>query len=116
MKFGESTSETGLCDGSDKWGGKEPERMDLGTLSLVLSSFLDLTLGLGEGISFISQSVAASFLAETGAWRDLLAVCDGGYLGEANARSGDLELMSFHVGTGVLDPPLFPTRIVLLKR
>lgn len=114
MNFGESTSDTGLCDGSDKWGGKEPERMDLGTLSLVLSSFLDLTLG--EGISFISQSVAASFLAETGAWRDLLAVCDGGYLGEANARSGDLELMSFHVGTGVLDPPLFPTRIVLLKR
>ncbi|MED6216739.1 hypothetical protein PIB30_010486, partial [Stylosanthes scabra] len=55
-----------------------------------------------EGISFISHSVAASFLADTGAcfaFTPTLSHCDGGCLGESSARraeaAGDLEAKSF---------------------
>lgn len=99
--------------------------MDLGTLSLALSSFFTLvlwwwsrtSLTLGEGISFISHSVAASFLADTGACLVLAPppTCDGGYLGDSRTDAGDLELSRFHVGTGVVDPPRFPTRMALLN-
>ena len=130
------TSETGLWDGSDKCGGREPECMDRAILSLPLiasfflirrSSELSLTLGLSDGISFISQSVAASFLADTGGgggccdwfWCWCLVLRPLG-LGESkaprNAEAGDRdELMSLHVGTGVVDPPLLPTCIALLN-
>ena len=68
------TSETGLWDGSDKCDGREPECTDRAILSLPLivsfflichSSELSLTLRLSDGISFISQSVAARFLVDT---------------------------------------------------
>lgn len=125
------TSETGLCDGSERWGGREPEWTDDlgGGSGAILSFLLFLIIGassatLGEGISFISQSVAANFLAETGAAGATLPVllpqCDGEAAckppeaRETEAGDGDRPI-SLHVGTGVVDPPLLPTTIALLN-
>lgn len=118
------TSDTGLCDGSDKCGGSEPELALGGTFARPLNSFfitlLSSTLSrtLGDGISFISHSVAASFLADTAGPAEALG---GGYFGDAAIRTddaGDLDPTSLHDGAGVLDrdPPLgFPIRIALLN-
>jgi hypothetical protein len=118
------TSETGLCDGSDKCGGKEPEWTDLAILSLALSRLSSArSFTHGDGISFISHSVAASFLADTGACAGFVLAPWPGYLGDSTALriaeddAGDREeFISLHVGTGVLDPPLLPpTSIALLN-
>lgn len=121
-----TTSETGLCDGSDKWGGREPDWTDLAILSLPLTSLFNFlsskpSFSLGEGISFSSHRVAASFLAETGACFTLPTHCDCEFLGVSGtrfAKEGDLEpIMARHVEAGVpdLEPPLFPTKMALLN-
>lgn len=64
--------------------------------------------------------MAASFLAEIGPCFACPPATGGGYFGDSRARTieetGDLELI-FQVGAGVVvEHPLFPTRIALLKR
>lgn len=64
----------------------------------------------------ISHKVAANFLAETEISFALLPFRGGVHLVDSafSAEVGDFELV-IQVGTGVVDPPLFPTRIALLN-
>lgn len=102
-------------DGSERFGGKIGE---------ILGSFLALVLvsgfGIGEGIWLISHKVAASFLADTETSLDSEVLVMWGGVGEGFKSSGldkakALDLAAvFHVGTGVVDPAFFPTRIARL--
>lgn len=62
--------------------------------------------------------MAASFLAETEASLVLLTIFGEPLVGNSAhgiAKEGDLVDADFHVGTGVVDPALFPTKIARLN-
>lgn len=110
------TSEIGLRHGSDNWWD------NLAALSRLVTSFLWF-FSCREGTSLISHKVAASFLADTDTSFPLPPPpLEAGSLGNSAfsiANEGDLDLdlaLVFHVGTCVLDPPRFPTRIARLNR
>lgn len=131
------TSEAGLCDGSDICGLNRP---DLDNRTLFFSLPLTFSLKplswstsnsfftLEGGKSLISHNVAASFLAETESSLSLEGnmepeECNKGFVWcccccccRWVGTEGEELVLVFHMGTGVLDPPFFPTKMALLKR